>query len=243
MCEARTLGLPCHEIDPGSQSSGHYGLVADVKHRDAGGACGSQQHEGGDDGPPDRVGGRRHLGEEQEGDHPQAARKKATLQELASGSLHLSLTGNETVPILKVKCLNEAYKVAEVHESDIMGFGKHAEKSYIEAAQDSNYVEWAKRICAEESTNHRLQRWVPWLNTIKAEDMTLQLQNHKDNKKKETAMSGKKKEISPRAGEFLEKLTTAVEELTKEVAMVWEERATSSAELPRKARPVEVIKD
>ena len=122
----------------------------------------------------------------------QAARKKA------SGSLHLSLTGNETIPILKVKCLNEAYKVAELHESDIMGFGKHAEKSYIEAAQDGNYVEWTKRICAEEATNHLLQRWIRWLSTVKDEDMTLRLQIQKDVKKKATVVAGKKKENSQR---------------------------------------------
>ena len=167
----------------------------------------------------------------------QASRKKQLLQDLARGTFRLAVTGNETIPMLKVKCTMEAYKLAEPCASDMMGFGKYADRSYVEAAQDVNYVEWAKRTMGEESVDPRLKRWVKWVTTVKDEDMVLRLPINEISKKHETKKQSERAS-SPKPAATMEKLTEAVEALTREVAAVREERAKSSDEPVRKTRPM-----
>ena len=169
-----------------------------------------------------------------------AARKKCYLQDYVTKTMKISITGNETIPILKVKAMTMAYQLAEPSSQDLMGFGKHAGWTYEETLlKDPKYAEWARTISMEEETNPRLRRWVRWLEQVPDVDMVLKIRAEAEDQKCATKPTEKAlPSLAASSTATMEMLTQAVQELTKEVAKAREERAESS-EIRRKSRAVE----
>lgn len=93
----------------------------------------------------------------------QAAKKKSTLQQFLVERLGLTLTGNETIPQLRVKAMNQAYLMAPGDAGDKMGFGVHADKSYEDVAMNfPDYVRWARTIKEEEGCCAKMERFLKW---------------------------------------------------------------------------------
>ena len=169
-----------------------------------------------------------------------ASRKKAQLQEYMTVKMRATLTGNETIPVLKVKAMTLAYQLAEVSPQDLLGFGKHASLTYEEAVtQDPKYAQWARTISKEEETNPRLRRWVRWMEQMPDVDMVLKLNGEKteESKASEKRRGKTTTGAASKQEQTLEMLTKAVCELTKEVAKSREEKSESS-DRARKSRTI-----
>jgi len=99
----------------------------------------------------------------------QASRKKSVLQELATQELGLSITGNETIEILKLKAMEKALMIAEPHAEDYVAFGQWCHLKYVEVMmQQPGYCEWVMKTAAEGDCCTRLRRLANWLEHQKA---------------------------------------------------------------------------
>ena len=124
----------------------------------------------------------------------------------------------------------------------LMGFGKHAAKTYAEAAQDEGYVSWAKQMTKEGEVDPRMARWVKWLEESEPREKEMSLakkleKKYHEEKTSAAASSGANQE---KLTEMIEKLTVKVSELSKEVASVKEGQASSPADPVRKIKKTDV---
>ena len=126
--------------------------------------------------------------------------------------MKISMTGNETIPVLKVKAMTVAYQLAEPSPHDLMGFGEHAGWTYEETMiKDPKYAEWARTISQKEETNPRLRRWVRWMNQVPDVEMVLKIRAEDEKIKAENPVPKKKdSESGSASAETLEMLTKAV---------------------------------
>ena len=168
----------------------------------------------------------------------QASRRKVTLQELAQQTFGISVTGNETISILKVKCVLEAARITKASAEDFMGFGKHAAKTYAEAAQDEGYASWAKQMAKEGEVDPRMARWVKWLEESepRTKEMSLAKKLEKKYHEEKTSGAASSGASQEKLTEMIEKLTVKVSELSKEVASVKEGQASCPADPVRKIK-------
>lgn len=93
-----------------------------------------------------------------------AARKKAWLQEHVRDVLQVPITMNENIPELLSKGHKAIMEQVPPIGRDVMGFGKHAEMSYLEVKMHHpDYVQWCLKTESEEDVNWRMQRFLKWI--------------------------------------------------------------------------------
>jgi len=99
-------------------------------------------------------------------DMNKAARKKEDLRHFVVQRLGTQLTFNETIEQLKVKGLSRMYEITDGHPTDLVGFGKHSDKTYQELAlKEPTYLQWAIKTKNEGDTCQKLQRLAAWAET------------------------------------------------------------------------------
>lgn len=95
----------------------------------------------------------------------QAMKKKRALQEFCQSDLGLTLSGQETIPVLQEQAMEKIYLLTEPDGQDPMGFGQHASLTYAEVkSQHAGYCTWAQTTASEGQHSLRLGRFVKWLN-------------------------------------------------------------------------------
>eukprot|EP00435_Cladocopium_sp_Y103_P006814 s4997_g2.t1 len=95
----------------------------------------------------------------------QASKKKRALQEFCQSDLGLTLSGQETIPVLQKHAMEKIYVLTEPDGQDPMGFGQYASLTYAEVKiQHAGYCAWAQTTVNEGQHSMRLGRFVKWLN-------------------------------------------------------------------------------
>ena len=109
---------------------------------------------------------RSHLRQLLEIDMNKAARKKEDLRHFVVQRLGMQLTFNETIEQLKVKGLSRIYEITDGHPADLVGIGKHSDKTYQELAlKEPDYLQWAIKTKNEGDTCQKLLRLAQWAET------------------------------------------------------------------------------
>ena len=89
-----------------------------------------------------------------------ASRKKADLQAFVRETLETKISGYETIPQLGMKAILLS---VPSQSSDEMGFGMHANKTYLQVATEfPQYLEWCQKTFEEEPVNWRMKRFILW---------------------------------------------------------------------------------
>lgn len=94
----------------------------------------------------------------------QASVKKHLLQKMAVEEFGLTLTGNETIAMLRVRCMGTAMAAIPGHPEDKVGFGEWGHLSYAEIqVHQPKYCRWVIQTAQEGQACMRLCRLATWL--------------------------------------------------------------------------------
>ena len=92
-----------------------------------------------------------------------ASRKKADLQAFVRENLETKISGYETIPQLQAMGMKAILLSVPSQSSDEMGFGMHANKTYLQVATEfPQYLEWCQKTFEEEPVNWRMKRFILW---------------------------------------------------------------------------------
>lgn len=92
-----------------------------------------------------------------------ASRKKADLQAFVKENLETKISGYETIPQLQAMGMKAILLSVPSQSSDEMGFGMHANKTYLQVATEfPQYLEWCQKTFEEEPVNWRMKRFILW---------------------------------------------------------------------------------
>ena len=103
-----------------------------------------------------------------------ASRKKDQLKEFCEERLKISLSGNETIPVLQKKATRKIYEVSVASSMDPVGFGKWSTLSYGQLLREQPaYATWVQETLLEggETCDYRLSRLGHWLMNQTDENM------------------------------------------------------------------------
>ena len=93
------------------------------------------------------------------------SKKKEMLKQYVTEELGVSLSHNETIPQLLVLGEKAIHMTIPPTGQDLMGWGKHSQRTYQEVASlDPQYVNWCRTISKEETTCWRMARFLKWVN-------------------------------------------------------------------------------
>ena len=93
-----------------------------------------------------------------------ASKTKADLQNFLSEKMNLTLTYNETMQQLKMKGEEWIGRMVAPEPSEMVGYGKYADKTYQEVLEsDPSYVQWVLTTAKEGPTSWRLEKFAMWL--------------------------------------------------------------------------------
>jgi len=96
-----------------------------------------------------------------------AAKKKSDLQHYVETVLQKKITGQETIPKLLALGNQAILEKIDPTPQDLMGFGKHSDKTYIEVLNsDVQYVDWCMTTSKEEQVNWRMARFLKWVKMM-----------------------------------------------------------------------------
>ena len=91
-----------------------------------------------------------------------AQKTKALLQKFTEAVMKIKITGNETMDVLKAKCIQGLKDLTLASGSDRMDFGMHSNKTYAEVLEDSGYTKWCIQTSQEGECGWKLKRYAQW---------------------------------------------------------------------------------
>ena len=96
-----------------------------------------------------------------------AARRKQTLVAFCSEELGMQLIGNEVMARMEMKAMEILRAKCPAERQDVVGFGKHAGKTYMTIKENRpDYRRWVMdtwKECGTEGVDPRLARLAAWL--------------------------------------------------------------------------------
>ncbi|CAE7864958.1 GIP [Symbiodinium microadriaticum] len=94
------------------------------------------------------------------------SRKKDNLKEFCETRLKMTLTGNETIPVVQRSALKVIYNISVPNSQDPVGFGKWASLTYGQLRREQpSYAKWVQETMLEDAhtCDYRLSRLATWL--------------------------------------------------------------------------------
>ncbi|CAE7681801.1 RE2 [Symbiodinium sp. CCMP2456] len=93
-----------------------------------------------------------------------ASRKKSELIEYAVKNHSVKVGSNDTIAIIQKNCMTLLIQTIEGEDDDLMGFGKHSERTYLQVLEsDGQYCDWARTTAREGDCSIYLKRFVNWM--------------------------------------------------------------------------------
>ena len=161
------------------------------------------------------------------------ALNKASGKAFCQEQVGLTITGSETMDVLKRQALEKIYYLATPHATDGVGFGAHASLTYEEVKQqEPDYCQWVLTTAQEGKSSYRLSRLSQWLK-MEMEEETKMKQQPKAAAKKSMASPAKSKAASSRSAtsaassmqmEMMNQMMSTLTALKEEVEQMREEK-------------------
>lgn len=154
-----------------------------------------------------------------------ASRKKSVLQAYCTQNLAMEISGSETIEVLKVKALNQAYQECPTDARDYVGFGQHSALTYEEIqALFPDYCSWVQKTASEGEASPKLQRLARWLHFSQGKPPVAKPCPKKMMKKPKAKMGQASASTDSQTVPLLTELTHTVKALAKEVEDLKDEK-------------------